>query len=494
MSAILSVVAAMSSRRISAPPAPDPEGIEASLLVEYIDQSGNQQRTTVASGSTTITGTAPFLVGFDATASRSESEGCDTVFGAFHLMGYRFNFGEGLGGNWPIVATPLDEYLGAPITHYAFTEIGSHTVRMRAKDPDDREQTITLTVVVEDPGAGTNISEGGSWPTWASNTVYNLAAGTDHSAKGNIDLNGLHNVLIRKTGEGADPIVSNFRPDARTLSGSSITQTKHCRLWGVDCASMTWGAHGHLYCGVIEGRCRTLGWAPGEYQWDHDVDTEQKALNLRWPRGCFFWRCGEINANAGGHIIITSGRSMVFRGVDLHKNSGGSGTHLMRGIYDRLDISHCRVWSTATVVTYMKIQGGGGGDDWPENDVVGIWGVGREILGTKYCNIRENQFGVSGDTNPDGNVQFEPESNDTELPDQYASISCYEDNVWFEATQAGANISLGGRSLMARNNLLNMGAGSNHGVTTSFNPNRIPDGWDGPYITSGTRPVPSEFT
>jgi len=496
---ILTYITAATRR---SPPPVDPgndDGIYPVLTAQYIDGSGVRQTTTIVNGETTITGQGPLIVAFDTDGTTSDASNCDTAAGAWLRLGFRFRSGENNSTAWTYGGGRRDESVGTPLWRHVYP-VGEHTSRVRYRDPDGREATVTFTVVASDPGEGTTISEGGSWPTWASNTVYNLAAGTDHTAKGTVNHDGRHNVLIRKTGEGANPIIAGFAPDSRHIVGTVVERTRHCRLLGVDCSSYTENPVGPEYCGVIDGRCTVFNGASGgtTYYWSEVAATETERNNICFPRSTVMWNTGEMNAGGTGYVVAgVMGLNHTFRGVDFHKDSGGGGTHVFRGMFRGLDLQYCRLYSTSTVVSHIKIHGYDNGDDnfvaWRDDDRVGLSGGSQYQYVTGKCCIRSNVFGATGDTYPTGSIGVTPENPDVGPPAQGIDLVMVEHNVWHRATPTGMNIGLGGRNLSARDNFWDMGNGDAFGVSTSFNPQRIPTGWDGPYITSGTRPVPTAF-
>lgn len=500
--AFLYVAMGLNQRRTGAAPAPEPSGLTPALSVTT-HQNNTRTVTEVVSGSTTITGPAPLFMHFDASGSRSESTGCDTVAGACFLMGYRLNYGEGLGGTWPYSGLTRDEDVGFPIFFRAFTEIGTHTVRLKVKDPDDRESTITFTVVVQDPQTVydvVSISEGGAWPTMASGTCYTIAAGLNVTAKGTPNTDGLRDIVFMKTGSGADPLMAQFTPDSRRTPNGPVTRASNVRLWNIDTTALAIDTVGFDFCGVVGGRCRHVEAPIIDYVWDNDVNTEAKALSIRRVRGVILWDCGEVNIT-GDYVWIGDASTFVMQGLDLHKEGGASGGHVIRGGFHHSVWRHNKFRVTAASTTYMKftaVPGPGVPSDWRSDDVYGTWSGGskpRYHVATQLNAIQNNYYGDATDSSELG-IGVTPENNDGggAGPFDGLELTSVEDN-YFHRASGGFGVSLGGRNLGSRNNRYSAGSGGYVAVGESHNPNRIPSGWDGPYVneTTNTRPVPSAF-
>lgn len=459
------------------------------VVAEYVDTSGVTQNATADNTTTpTISGVAPFSVFFDASGSRSEDPNADDEIGAWMYMNYRFNIGTGATGTWSISGMQKNQIEGAPIAGFVFEVAGTHTVTVTVRDTEGRQGSITMTVEVSAPGAGATINTGGSWPAWASGGVYNLAAGTDHSAKGAINLNGLHNVLIRKTGAGADPIVSSLNWDTRTNVDSVAARTRGCRIDGINVGAISESPIGHLYCSVLNhGGSFYYNSTPVWWYWQQASTTTQKN-NMCYPRGAMFWNCNEITSGGDNYVFIWTAKNLTIRNCDLNKTAGDGGQHVFRGTYSGLDLRGNRFRSAVVTMSYNKIHGFNNGstfDAWRSDDRFGLaGGAGYEYV-TRQIAIENNIYGAAGSNNNVGtNIELMPENDDAGEPRQGVELASVQGNVWYVSTNIGMATSFGGRGIVYSNNRLNMGAGSGVAISTSSRTNRIPVGWDGPYLSS----------
>lgn len=165
----------------------------------------------------TITGPAPLAVFFDATATTA------ATYEPFREAGYHFDFGyatPSTPGTWAYSSKPKGNQIGGPVAAHVYETPGTYTASVRAQLPNGQYQDRFVTVVVEDPdtywttGGRSTVTIStttGAWSTWASNTRYLLTAGLDYTARGAINIRDIQNVLVARTGSGADPIVSNLR-------------------------------------------------------------------------------------------------------------------------------------------------------------------------------------------------------------------------------------------------------------------------------------------
>lgn len=467
-------------------------GLTHSLSIQYVDGSGVLQTATATPGSglsiTVPQGSPIFL---DASACRSVETNADTEGEAWTGLGHRFDSGEALGGTWSLSGIPRDVVTGAGIAGHVYTTSGSFTLSHWVRDSAARQGLLTVSVTVPSLAAGTDIAEGGSWPTWQSNTVYNLAAGTNHTAKGAINLSGLHNVVIRKTGSGADPVVGTVNWHTVNISSTAQSRTRGCRLIGIDAANVQDSAVGSLYCAIVNGRCRQYNTAPHSYYWSVEAVGQTQKDNICRTRGLAFWNCGEVNSNGTNYVFIGEMKNVIARNVDFNKTGGDSGQHVWRGWFDGMDLTGCRFRSAVSLMSYNKIQGADNGstfDAWPDDDRMGVWnGVAYRPVSRKLV-MRNNVYGASGSNNSVGtNIEVMPENNDV-ADDQAIELSSVENNVWFVTSYVGMAVSFDGRHHQYFNNKLNLGAGSEVPYATNSRTNRIPPGWEGPYINAA-RPV-----
>lgn len=468
-------------------------GLTHTITVEYVDGSGVLQTATAtpdAGASITVPLGSPMWL--DATASRSVETTGDTEGEAWTGLGNRFDSGEALGGTWSLTGAAKDVVTGAGAAGHVYTTAGTFTFRHWLRDSGARQSYADFTVTVPSLAAGTDIATGGSWPTWASNTVYNLAAGTDHSAKGAINLSGLHNVVIRKTGAGADPIVADVNWHTVGRSDTVQSRTRGCRLLNIDVVGVNEGRTGSLYCAIVGGPGLVYEPSPTQYFWDNEASTQNEKNNISRPRGLALWNCGVMTSNSTNYVMITEMKNLIARNVDFHKTTGDTGQHVFRGWYDGLDFRHNRFRASVALMSYNKITGADNGttfDAWPSNDTLGVWNGAYYLPVCRKIVIEGNVYGASGSNTPAGQeIEMCPENDDAPSPDQAIEMTSLENNVFFVASASGVDAWFSGRHIHYTNNKVNLGAGAEMSYTPDARLNRTPSGWNGPYVTSA-RPV-----
>lgn len=496
------------------------EDIFPHLEIEYVNTNGTRTRTEVESGVTSITCVAPCIVSFDATGTLSNASDGDTEPEAIYNIGYRFNFGEGIGGHWDYPAyadvndRPLkDEDVGPPITTYVYTVPGSYTARLRVRDSEDNEDTISFAVNISDPGAGVDISTGdGDWPDFQSDTVYNLDG--DYTSFGPVDTTGLKNVVFRrKPGASSDPTIGAWVIESRQPNSSAaanpLTRSINIRMWNVNITgNITYAAIGVDYVGVIGGEMTGIDLDPSEafYYNASDVTGEARLGNIRYSRGIVLWDCGEVTEQGNGYPVFASPiRAFHARNVVFNKTGGSSGAHAFRGIFSHGSVRSSLMTNSAASSSYIKIYGDSVnatypfGTEWRSDDLVGhtTGTKTRYIYSTHKFFMSQIQLGRAGHTLPTSNVGCGPQSNSAG-PDEPISMCGFEDMVWYETTNVSTgdqDAEMSGQYLAMRNMKKNMGAGSEVSKQVGVHTNRMPPGWDGPYLleTTNTRPVPSAF-
>lgn len=505
--------------------APPPGDLTPSWTVEYVDTTGVKRITPINNnGTTAITIKQYANVQFDGSASRSVASNCNTAAGAAQLMGYGINYGENLAGTWLYTGNPINTDKGPPLFDRCYTVTGARTVSLYIRDPDGRESTVNMTVNVEPLGSVVDISGGGSWPTWASNTVYGLAAGGDYTSRGNIILSGLTGVRIIKTGSGADPIVGNFQPDSRGRNhGSLITnRSKDCVLVNIDYAKYDEGIIGTDFCGSYGGRCRHVGTGTNfsrDFAWDNEAiatSNSTNAANIRWPRGWFIVNSGPIDTGSvPQYCLIGGGRSLNFAGTWWRRTGGDGGGNPMRTYMDHTVLRNMRVTSTTTTAHYIKgslqpnVYADTPNDPWPSDDSYGDYALSRANataagsvdsagtwgVGPSYFWICDNIFGDTGIAPTFVVASWGPQNADvpnTLIP--RTRDNCFESGYTggLENNRMGFNggngFNIAGRDTSLRNNLQLSGAAAATG--TGYNNPRVHPTYQGPYYTS-PRPVHS---
>lgn len=248
------------SWQINAPAPPNPgntEAVRLALNLEFVSQTGTRESIAAVSGSTTITGIAPFLVQFDASGTRvptaftAQTAITDAEAYAFLMVGYRIDFGDADTSNWRFPTGSnfsKNQETGPPVFSKIFKRAGTYTVRLRARDTLGNESTMSVRVQVVEPAATLTIpTSAGTWPRFESNRRYLLQAGGDYRSFGAIDLGGLHNVSIEKTGSGNDPRVGTFSPDNRSKFNATQRfepRGRQLRLVNIDMEHFTEGQRG----------------------------------------------------------------------------------------------------------------------------------------------------------------------------------------------------------------------------------------------------------
>ena len=493
------------ARRVTFPPPdpdPDPSAITPSLVVEYVDTSGDLQSTTInPDGSTVINAVAPFLMFLDASGTRSVNRA--TEVDAWWYLGYRINYGEGLGGTWTFGGASRDEDTGEPIFGRAMTTVGSNLVRLKIKDGPTDEETISFTANISAPPTPTIIeTSAGTWPTFTSGSHYQLRADGDYRSFGTLSCNGLHNILFSKVGSGADPRIARFAPENRGNSTAVLTPARNIRLLDIDCEEFYASIIGFRYCGVVRGRVRTWGNDAPNYYYDQpDCDTAGERENLRYPRGVFLWDCGELNPPSGSnYVMISAFRRLVMSGVDSNK-TGVTGNHNLRNSGESCVYRHNRLRNSVASASIIKIQAGSGTTPWGSGDQYGTITGSKERYAYPTTRIvhQSNVYHAAGSVLPDICVGAGPENNDPGGDLGAVELVSFTDSIGYHPTWqlvAGNDVQMNGKSLSTRNIRLNNGTGGYATQSAGSYPNNIPGGWNGPYLyeTTNSRPVPSAFT
>lgn len=480
---------------VTPPPA---TGVVPNLVVGYVDSDGARHTTTVVDNVTTITGKAPFSVEFLGHGSVSEQADSDTADEAFWNLGFLFNYGENLGTTWSLSGLSRDTDRGIPVTAHTYTTVGTHQARMTCRDSAGNQSFIRVNVVVTDPGAGVNMTSG-VIPTWVSGTTYNAPAGGTWGAT---NFGGLHDIIIRKTGAGADPVFGTvtLQGDAVT-SGGAQTRAAGIRFVGCDVANVTFGSAGFDYCSFIDGRVRMLTLPYMTYYADQAaINGVDQAANTRMARGLFLQNTGELNDSGAGYVFIGDCRSMHLKNVYSRKTT--TAQHNIRGTFKNSSFRHCLLNNSVSgSVSYWKFQGWpctlnlnlptyrGDVDPWPDNDTVATGSGGRRLgLACSHVAVVDCAMGLVGSDQPDANAGFGPENNDVDAAEG-SEMAGFEYCNWYWPTN-WYTIDLSGRGLGRRDCKLDAGAGADVSVAAGTNhPNRTPIGWEGPYYITGTRPV-----
>jgi hypothetical protein len=487
-----------------------------------VDAQGVRQSVRVVSGQTTVSGIAPFLVKFDASgtqasaAFRAQSAITDPEAYAFLMTGYRLNYGESRGGFWQYPqgsSFSRDEDTGPPIFSYVYQTPGSYPVRLRTRDALGNEADVRLNVVVNAPPAPVLIRPtDGRWPNFVSGTRYALEANGDYRSFGALDTGGRHNIVIEKTGSGADPRIATFSPDGRSkFSATSQGEFRaaHIRLVNIDMDNFSVGQRGHDYVGVIGGLIRKFNDGGVAYLWHEGTNIVQS--NARYPRGTFFQDTEVRSTAAGnGYVMFYISNGFHARNTRFNHLENGPTTYAMLRLYGSNHTLRNNLWySTANggtsngIVISMLALSGAAQYAWREDDTVGPLGSTSSDQNYGYISekqiLQNNQMYAVGSyvTNAISSVGGGNPSGSNRA---YPRLMGWEDNVFFQSGNIAIttqNGELYGQYNFWRNNRKDMGAGSYVSATTAA-PNRsIGDNvtFNGPILSESvnSRPTPSRF-
>lgn len=500
----------------SAPPPPPTANVAPALVVEYVDASGVRQTTSVVDGVTSISGVAPLLVQFDATGSRvpdayaDQSAITDAEAYAFLMGGYRMSYGEGSGTwDWPEGAsTSRGEDIGPPVFSHIYETAGTHTARLKVRDALGNERSISCSVVVSEKPTATNIPvSAGAWPTWVSGSRYTLDAGGDYSAFGSMEFAGHHNIIVEKTGSGADPIVSGIRPDNRPRNAGGGARSAHLRFINLDVGNFAEDQRGFDYCAMIGGIMRRFSWAATLFFW-HEGDEAARGLSC-YLRGFFLQGVDVRNSGTTDkYAIFANGRSIHLRNCVIRHTANGDSTYSMTRIYGAYNtFRNCQfqvdvqpaAGSLGTTTSLLSIDALEPVIEWRSDDLVGP--VDQTVQSANYLYLNRYSFAyqcqmfssTSFRTNGIASVGGGNTSGDRKVA---ARLGGWEDCVYWPATPVADSIQngeIGGQYMFWRNIKASMGAGGDIGV--SANTNQMPTGYNGPYLTETTnsRPVTTPF-
>lgn len=471
--------------------------ITPSLRISHVPNGSPRQSTyAAADGSTTITGTAPLLLFMDAGATRCVDTANDEI-SAWWDLGFYMNYGYGYGQTWGFYGEPYDYDYGEPLFARVVESSLTTTFQLEVWNADGYVETRQFTVIATEPPAPTIIEvAAGAWPTWVSGTHYALRAGGDYTAFGEMQMGGHYDIIVSKVGAGADPYITRFNPDSRSIAGTStvLAPSRNIRLVDIDVGVYYNGAMGPQFCGCVRGRVRSFESDAFGYIYDNAANTEAERANTRIPRGLFLWKTGVMNPPSGSqYVMITSLRESAFQGVDFVKN-GATGNHALRNYGRDLIYRHSRIYATVSSASLVKHQAGNGVDPWTDaDDAVG------SVTGPKTQEARPaSRFVMSNmvyhtatSVIPDICVGAGAENNEIGYGHGSIELAAFSDSVSAENTWqsvADLDVQVNGRGHSTRNVRLQNGTY----VTQSAGAyvNNIPPGMNGPYRyeTVNTRP------
>ncbi len=506
--AVLYTPAGVQTADVSTAP---PSGAVTPVLEVSYAIGATRYRTSVIDNVTTISATAPFSVTFDAYGSVSTGSDCDTALKGFVNLRFSYNFGEARGTTWGTTGLSTDTERGGAVAGYTFETPGTHQAVLTVEDSAGNSQPIRVNFVISSPGSGVAMTSG-VIPTFADNTVYDAPAG---GTWGDItsQLRGKVNVIIRKSGSGADPVFGTVTLDDRNEPTGSVTRTIGVRFLNCDVGKVTCGNLGFDYCSFVNGRVRSVEvptWysAADQAVVNKATRTVEQGYNVRTPRGLFLQNTGDLGEPGGSdYVLFVDGlQELHLRGVTLTKDTVGQ--HNLRGVLRKSSIRNCIHRNiVAGTTSFNKLQGWdctvgvslpsqhGTPDAWPEDDTVVAFATGGDnkpnrILGLPSSRVcwSDTIMGPSGSNQPTTNFGIGPENNNVEPAQGCELITvdyCYSDisTQWFQPSATGRFIRFDYRYGGASGTQFTVSEGTDQ-------PNRVPDGWNGPY-SSGRRPVPS---
>jgi hypothetical protein len=507
----------------STPEPPPPSGAVApALTVEYVDGSGVRYTSVVVDGVTTISGVAPLLVQFDASASRvptafaDQSAITDEAAHAYLMAGYRLNCGEGSGAYaYPVgTAYPRNEETGPPLFAHIYRTAGTHTARLKVRDALGNESTLALSVVVSAAPAATHIPvSDGAWPTWANNTRYTLQAGGDYRAFGQINTGGRHNIIIEKTGSGADPRIGTFTPDGRSKFDAVALaeyRASHIRLVNIDMDSFDTGQRGFDYVGIIGGLVRNAGLGAQDFLWTEGSEIVRS--NCRYGRGLFVEDAQmQSGSTSSGFVLFGAIKGFHARNTQFRHMVNGPTTYLMLRLYGTdHSIRNCLWFSEANGGSANGLPLGQFAIPAPSAEPAIVWRsddmVGPLTGSTRYALISERQVVQHSQVHAEGSFL-------TNSPATVGSegglggddrirprLMGWEDCVFYPTGDVGIlgqTADVRAQHGFWRNVRRDMGAGTPVGATTAQANDAVGDQvtFAGPKLieTTNSRPVPTGF-
>lgn len=491
------------------------------MHVEYVDAQGVRRSIPVDSGSTTISGVAPFLVKFDASATRApaafsaQTAMPDPEAYSFLMTGYRLNYGENRGGTWPYPqgsAFSRDEDTGPPVFSYVYRTPGSYTVRLKTRDTLGNEATMQFNVVVNTPPPPVLIrASDGRWPNFVSGTRYTLEANGDYRSFGTLETGGRHNIVFEKVGTGADPRIASFSPDGRSkfdATRQSEYRASHIRLVNIDVGHFFSGQRGYDYVGIIGGVVRRFSDGGQAFLW-HEGSEIVKS-NVRFPRGLFLQDTEMRNSGDDGFIMFGTFNGLHARNTRFVHASNGSNTYLMLRVYGSNFTFRNNLWfsqvnggpANGTVIGMLAVAGRTP-VQWREDDLVGPLSASSSSQNYGYISekqiLQNNQIYAEGSflTNAIASVGGGNPSG-TNLV--YPRLIGMEDNVFFPSGNVAITIQNGelyGQYMFWRNNRKSMGSGAYIPANTAPPNRNVGDNttYNGPVLneSANSRPVPSRF-
>lgn len=401
----------------------------------------------------------------------------------------------------------------APVFSYVYRNPGSYNVRMRVRDALGNESNTQFNVVVNSPPAPTLIRvSDGRWPTFASGRRYALEANGDYRSFGVLETGGLHNVVIEKTGAGADPMISTFSPDGRSKFSATRQaefRSAHIRLVNIDIGHFSEGQRGFDYVGIIGGTVRRFSGGGQRFLWHEG--TELTRSNVRYARGLFLQDTEVRSTSAGnGFIMFGTFNGLHARNTRFIHTENGPTTYLMLRVYGSNFTFRNNFWysqvnggsANGTLIGMLALDGQSP-THWRTDDTVGPLNATTNSQAYGYISekqiLQNNQMYADGSylTNAIASVGGGNPSGSNLV---YPRLMGMEDNVFSPSGNVALLIQSGelyGQYMFWRNNRKDMGRGS-YIPTTTAAPNRnVGDQstYSGPVLSesANTRPVPSNF-
>jgi hypothetical protein len=329
-----------------------------------------------------------------------------------------------------------------------------------------------------------------------------------------------HNVIIEKVGTGADPIISEFKPDSRDSGQindppANDTMSRGLRLVDIDVVFFNEGLRSYRHVSFLRGTVRR--WVAGalDFVYDNNANATGRT-NLRYPRGMYMQETTLRNTgNGNGYAYIGVGRDYCFKGCDIRYNGSNhtqGNTHLILRLYGShhvlrynrffMESSPPTPSACGTVCSFLSLSGTTD-ETWQSHDRLGPNDAGfKHSYGGEYCFMHANQVYDTGSAVCNGisSTGGNPFESDAPNALTWPELMGWEDNVFANLSPLALlieNLEAKGRWVASRNNRKQNGTV----VSTSTGaPNWAaspPDfvTYNGPYLISDTnnRPVPTSF-
>jgi PKD domain len=444
---------------------------------------------TAALVASSVSGTAPLAVHFDATGTASSATGVD----AFRQVAYSFDFGDERGLSWSVSGLPKNKQTGGPIAGHVFDVPGTYTVQLVATDASGNAAQARVSITVQDPdtvysgaktvcislttdfsGCPNGAAQRSTLPSgtqWNGTRVL-FRRGQDFTSLGSISIqDGNTGVQVGAFGTGAKPIVhsvgvGDWRPSTANFANDVTVmdlQTRGAMNGGI-------GQRFLFYRNDLSNpRDAQSGMYFGDEYFTYDDPYRSVPTSSFYiSRELFYVEntlTGSFAANANAYGL---GAKMIWLGNDM----GTSKMHNLRIVrtYKTL-IAHNRLRGISSdgIRHSLKIHGGG------LTDYADSAAAGRN-WSSRYGVVVNNEFGSSADNNQ-WTVAITPQNG---LSAEGVQDFVIANNKFIRGTRTATDLVLAGRRLTYRSNTYLGGAiSSGQGHDTA-----LPADWKGPYLSN----------